>query len=148
MSTANPWLLRGEGATCRCLHTRRMNGGKSTSLLRGTNANTWRVGRCRRTQIHLSSFASHPRENKHARLQARAPTVAFSILLVARLPAVARPGLAPATRGRRKGISRRGLRRVRRKDQVSYSRSHYHAAFNLADNISIVPVGNSLGKSP
>jgi len=49
---------------CRCLHTRRMNGGKSTRLLRGTNANTWRVGRCRRTQIHLSSVASHPREKQ------------------------------------------------------------------------------------
>lgn len=75
-----------------------------------------------------------PVKNKHAPLQARLPTVAFSILLVARLPAAARLGLAPATRSRRKGISRRGLRRVRRKDQVSYSRSHYHATFNLADN--------------
>jgi hypothetical protein len=41
-----------------------MNGGKSTRLLRGTNANTPHVGKCRRTQIHLSSFASHPREKQ------------------------------------------------------------------------------------
>jgi len=89
-----------------------------------------------------------PVRNKHAPLQARARTVAFSILLVARLPAVARPGLAPATRSRRKCISRRGLRRVRRKDQVSHSRSHYHATFNLADNIyCAVPVRSRRGQS-